>query len=225
MQRMVRLTRIISGRVGNRVVNFIKMKKYIVLIILLQLVSCEKDKYCSDVIRGKPDHLISEQDLNTVKSLFKSNYLSLDNFQVYLLQKDELGHRHVRCFQYVNDLNIFSDDVIFHFDNTGHYYFLSGDIISGIDIDPLPKLDREAVVQLFLKSVEDDGHYSYKLKDLEDRCFSCELGYWDLNAGISYTDPDFRLAWRVRQEGQAYPVAIINDTENKLICYDNGIRY
>jgi len=201
------------------------MKKFIVLIILLQFVSCEKDKNCSDVIRGKLNHLISDQDLITVKSLFKSNNLSLDNFQVYRLQKDKLGHNHVRCYQYVNGLNVFYNDVIFHFDNTGHYYFLSGEIFSKIDIDPSPKLDQQAVVQLFLKSVDDDGFYSDNLKEFEDRCFSCELGYWDLNTGISYADLDFRLAWRIKPEGHDYPVAIINDAENKLIYYDNGIRY
>jgi hypothetical protein len=201
------------------------MKKIAVLIILLQLIACEKDKYCSDVIKGKPNHLISDQDLITVKSLFEINHLSLDNFQVYRLQKDELGYNHVRCYQYVNDLNVFSNDVIFHFDNDDHYYFLSGEIISRIDIDPDPKLDQRTVVKLFLENVKVDEFYSEYLKEFEDGCFLCELGYWDLNAGISYADLDFRLAWRIRPEGYDYPFAVINDTENQLIYYDNGIRY
>lgn len=201
------------------------MKKIIILLILFHFISCENDKYCSYIIKGKQDHLISGQDLKVVKLLFEWNHLSLNNFQVYRLQNDELGHRHVRCYQYVNDLNVFSDEVIFHFDSNNHYYFLSGEIISKIDIAPIPEMDQCAVVELFLNRMADDEFYGANLNEFENGCFSCELGYWDLNAGISYTDQDFRLAWRVRQNGHEYPVAIINDTENKLIYYDNGIRY
>lgn len=201
------------------------MKKYIFLLILLQLVSCETGKFCSDVISGKPDHLISDKELVAVKALFKSNNLSLDNFQVYRFQLDDLGHHHVRCYQFVNDINVFSNEVIFHFDKTGHYYFLSGEIISEINIDPSPGLDQQSVIRLFLKRGEADEFQGENLKDLEDKCFSCEIGYWDLNTGISYADTDFRLAWRIKPEGRDYPVAIINDEENKVIYYDNGIRY
>lgn len=208
-----------------RFINFINMKKYIVLLVLLQLVSCETGKFCSDVIRGKPDHLISDKELTAVKSLFKSNNLSLDNFQVYRLQLDDLGHHHVRCYQFVNDLNVFSNEVIFHFNKTGHYSSISGEIISEISIDPYPVLDQQAVTQLFLKRGETDEFSSENLRDFKGRCYSCEIGYWDLNAGISYTTPDFRLAWRVKPEGHDYPVAIINDAESKIIYYDNGIRY
>lgn len=200
------------------------MKKFLILIFLLQLTACEENKTCSDIIKGKPDHLISSQDLNTVKSLFKLNNLSLDNFQVYRLQKDELGHHHVRCYQFVNDLHVLSNDVIFHFDPTGHYYFLSGEIIQAINISPTPHSDQSAVIELFLNRVENDD-INNNLQEFKNGCFSCELGYWDLNAGISYTDVNFRLAWRVKPEGNDYPLAIINDSENQIIYYDNGIRY
>ena len=202
------------------------MKKVLILIILIHLFACEKSKLCSDVIKSKPDnHLISDSELKTVISLFKSNNLNLDNFLIYRLQKDDLGYTHVRCYQYINNLNVFSDDVIFHFDKQGHYYFLSGELISNIDIKPSPSMDVREVIKLFFHNVENDGFYSNNKKQIEDGCFLCELGYFDLNAGTSYASQNFRLVWRIRPEESEYPYAFINDSDNTLIYYDNGIRY
>jgi Zn-dependent metalloprotease len=202
------------------------MKKVLVLIILIHLFACEKSQLCSDIVKGKPEnHLISDSELNIVTSLFKSNNLSLDNFCVFRLQKDDLGYSHVRCYQYINNLKILSDYVIFHFDKTGHYYFLSGEIIPNIDIKPSPSMDVREVISLFLQSVKNDDFYSTSIKQIENGCISCEIGYYDLNAGISYASQNFKLAWRIRPEESEYPFALINDSNNTLIYYDNGIRY
>jgi hypothetical protein len=200
------------------------MKKIAFLLILICLISCEDSKFCADVIEGKPDNnLIIESDFNTVKSLFSTNDLSLDNFLVYRLQKDDLGHRHVSCYQYVNNLQVFSDEVIFHFDVQNQFYFLSGEIISGIDISSDAKMSKNEVVKLFLELVDDDGFYtSYSLKD---ECFKCEIGYYDLHAGTGNETHNFRLAWKIQPEDSDYPFAYISDNDKLKIYYDNGIRY
>jgi Zn-dependent metalloprotease len=200
------------------------MKKIFVLLIFISLVSCEELKICTDEIKGKPENnLIVESDFNTVKSLFSTNGLSLDNFLVYRLQKDELGYKHVRCYQYVNNLQVFSDDVIFHFNAQNKYYFLSGETINGIDISSDPNMNRSEAVELFLKTADEDGRYTRN--SLKDECFQCEIGYYDLNAGISYASHNFRLAWKIKCEDSDFPFAYINDTDKSMIYYDNGIRY
>lgn len=204
------------------------MKKILISVILIQLFACEKDNVniCSDLIKGKPiNHLISDQEFNTVKSLFKSNNLSLDNFQVYKLQKDNLGYTHVRCYQYINDLIVFYGDVIFHFDNQNHYYILSGDLISDINVRPYSLLSTWQVGKLFLQSIKNDHFYGNDILHYENSCFSCELGYYDLNGGISYASPNFRLVWKIRPESSQYPYALIDDSERTLLYYDNGLRY
>lgn len=200
------------------------MKKIPVLIILICIVSCEDSKNCTDLIKGKPDYnLIAESDFNTVKSLFSANNLSLDNFLVFRLQKDDLGYKHVRCYQYVNNLQVFSDEVIFHFNTQNQYYFLSGEIISGIDISSNPKMSRSEAVNLFLDLVDDDGHFNSN--NLSDDCFKCEIGYYDLNAGTGNSTHSFKLAWKIQREDSDTPFAYIDDTDKSKIYYDNGIRY
>jgi hypothetical protein len=200
------------------------MKKLFILLILCLFSSCEESRYCTDVIKGKPENnLISDSDMNIVRSLFSANNLSIENFLVYRLQKDESGNYHVRCFQYVNNLNVFTDDVIFHFDSQNHYYFLSGETISEIDIRTSPKMSKNDIIEMFLKSVENDSFFNGSLQQIKDGCFYCELGYYDLNAGISYSTHNFKLAWRIHPEDSDYPVATINDTDGDLIGYFNGI--
>ncbi len=200
------------------------MKKFPVLLILISLISCEDSKYCTDIITGIPDqNLINESDLNTVKSLFGTIGMSLDNFLVYRLQNDQLGHKHVRCYQYVNNLQVFTDDVIFHFDAQNKYYLLSGEIISGINISSDPKMSRNDVVKLFLGLADDDSQYTGN--SMKDECFQCEIGYYDLNAGTGNETHNFKLAWKIQREDSEYPFAYINDTDKSKIYYDNGIRY
>jgi hypothetical protein len=201
------------------------MKKVLISIILIQLFACENDNVniCSDLIKGKPiNHLISDQQLNTVQSLFKSNNLSLDKFLVYRLQGDDLGNTHVRCYQYINDLIVFTGEVIFHFDKYNHYYFTSGDIISSIDIKPYPLMNTWQVGKLFLQIIKNYGYNGDILKQYENGCFSCELGYYNLNAGISYASQNYRLAWKITPKDSQYPVAFINDSDNSLIDYFDG---
>lgn len=198
------------------------LKKITVLLVLICIISCEGSNYCTDIIKGKPDNnLISESDFNFVKSLFTTNNLKLDNFLVYRLQVDNSGGKHVRCYQYVNNLQVFSDEVIFHFNAQNHYYFLSGEIISGINLRSDPRMSKNEAVKLFLQFVDDDSFY--KSIDLKDDCFKCEIGYYDLNAGSGNETHNFKLAWKIQREESDFPFAYINDTDASKIYYDNGI--
>jgi hypothetical protein len=200
------------------------MKKIAVLLALICLFSCEDLKNCPDVIKGKPENnIVSEADFNTINSLFSGNNLNIEIFLPYRIQSDELGHKHVRCYQYVNNLQVFSDEVIFHFNAQNQYYSLSGEIISGINKSPDSGMSRKDAERLFLKLADEDGRYSSK--DLNDKCLQCELGYYDMNAGTGTGAHDFKLAWKIKPEDSDYPYAFINDTDKLGIYYDNGVRY
>lgn len=200
------------------------MKKLLAFIIFISLISCEDSKYCTDTITGMPDqNLISESDLSTVSSLFGTIGMSLNKYLVFRFQTDQLGGKHVKCYQYVNNIKIFSDEIIFHFDSQNRFTSLSGEIISTIDINSVPKMSKNDVVKLFLELVDEDGRFSSR--SLKNECIQCEIGYYDLNAGTSNQTHNFKLTWKIRGEDSVYPFAYINDTDKSKIYYDNGVRY
>jgi Zn-dependent metalloprotease len=211
------------------------MKRILSLVLLISLGACENSKdsvTCDDtdfsyeIVKGKPDNnLISTAELDTVKDLFELNNLNFDNFLVYRFEKDDLGYIHVKCYQYINNLKVFSNDVIFHFDYKGHYCALSGELISNIDIKTSPSMHVCEVINLFLLNIECDNFKGYPIKEYIAGGFKCELGYYDLNAGVGYASQNFKRAWRISPNEQDYPYALINDSDYSLIYYDNGIRY
>jgi len=208
------------------------MKKAYCFLILVLLIACNDTNYqeqCSDIIvQGESSkYIISNSDLNTVKSIFESNHLSLNNLIVSRFEVDQENHKYIGCYQYVNDLIVFTGHVNFLFDEFNHYYNRSGDMLPNIEINASPKMDKFDLIKMFLDYVENDTIYAIfngnQLEKIKEGCFRCELGYYDLNAGTSYSSPNFILAWKVSPENQRYPYAYINDTDKKLIHYLNGI--
>lgn len=201
------------------------MGKCAIFLLMFFAVSCEVLTDCPKLVQGKPrGQLVSDQEFSTIKTLFKSNNLPYDSYQFFRLERDDLGIYHARCFQYVNNLKVLSGELIFHFDSRGHYESISGEIVSGIDVDDLPSMSLNEVENLFLNKVKEDHFYAGSRKVMND-CIICELGYFNRNSGISYATPEYLLAWRVRPQKSDYPYAIIIDSEESVISFDNGIRY
>jgi Zn-dependent metalloprotease len=203
------------------------MKKILIPVFLFLLIACENSSeisnICPDCIKGKPEnHLISAQDLNTVKFLFSSNNINLDNYRVYEFGKDDIGMRHVRCYQYVNNLNLLNELLIFHFDAFGKFKSLSGNIISDIDCDSIPLMDISDIKTMYLQKVGEDSAKNIDKTKIKNGCILCESGYYNVNAYISFSTPDFILAWKVKPEGSTYPFAYINDSAKTVIKYING---
>lgn len=208
-----------------------KSKTIIILISLcFGILSCEQDEtenfHCVNTIRNSAATVIlSESELGTIKSLFDYNRLDFNKYQFSSLQNDELGYHHIRCNQFVNSLRVFTDDLIFHFDQNDKYYSLSGDIIEKIDLNTKTSMDYDSVVEKFLHLIEQDNTYIGDKKEIINNCFDLEFGYFDLNAGISYSDENFTKAWKIKLTNKDYPYAYINDENSETISYDNGIRY
>ncbi len=209
------------------------MKKHFFLIlgisILIGLLSCErvstKNEYCVRRILNNPDSIIlSETDLNFTKSLFSANHLSINHYQFYALEKDESGC-HVECRQFIKNLNVFSNELIFHFDSFGKYTSLTGYIIDEALPASRPSMHQNSVIDKFISEINKDGFYAESIEEFKSDCFDCELGYYNLNVGTGSTVSKFTRVWKVNPKDNQYPNAIINDLNGSIIYYDNGFRY
>jgi len=206
------------------------MKKLILIIISalicgVAFVSCnsdttdEKNSVCVKIIKSSPGTtVLSKSEMGIVKNLFNRNQLDYTKCLFTQFQQDELGYYHIRCYQFANNLIVFTSDAIFHFDQNGNYYFLSGKLINNIDLDTKPSMDKNKVAQLFKSMLVQDGNTA-----LVDNCFDIEFGYYDLNAFSSTANGNFTKAWKIYPANREYPYAYINDENSEIITYDNGI--
>ena len=229
------------------------MKKWTIITIsfCFCLLSCEKNdnendnenSYCVNTIRNSPTTTtLSESEMNTIKYLFNHNQLDYTKYLFTRFQEDELGYRHVRCYQFANNLIIFTSDAIFHFDKNDNYSSLSGDLISMINLNTKSSMKQDNVVEKYIDIVKHDEDFLawlrllvemakvdetvevITLEDIIEGCFDVEFGYYDLNVGISYTNENFAKAWKIKPTNREYPYVYINDENSETIYYDNGFR-
>lgn len=203
------------------------------LFTLIIILSCNDEKhekilkdYCiEDITDGPGVILLSESDFGFTKYLFESNSLNYSNYQFYKLQTDVSGDHHVRCHQFKNNIRLFSNDLIFHFDEKDQYYRTSGDIVYEFDLDANTSMDQEKVSEIFTQLLIGDYFYQYTEEYLDTCCFDVEFGLYDINSSTGSTEINITKTWTVTFKEQKYPYAIINDDSSELIYYDNGIRY
>ena len=227
------------------------MKKWMIIITVSLcscILSCEKNEnensYCVNTIKNSPTTTaLSESETNTIKHLFNHNHLDYTKYQFTRFQEDELGYRHVRCYQFANNLIIFTSDAIFHFDKNDNYSSLSGNLINTINLNTKSSMEQDHVVKNYIDIVKHDEDFLawlrllvemakvdetvevITLEDIIEGCFDVEFGYYDLNAGISYTNENFTKAWKIKPTNREYPYAYINDENSETIYYDNGFRW
>lgn len=216
-----------------------KSRVLIVSVVLLScFVSCvvtdpyvepemQENKYCITRMKDSPDSvLLSKEDFSIAKNLFEFNKLDDSNLQFYEMLKDDLGYYHVKCNQYTNGLKIFTENVIFHF-KQNICYFCSGNLITQLDLDTIPKMPADAVAEKYLERLEEDSFYQQSGLDaaIQQGCFEIEFGYHrnDASTGDSYNN--YTKTWKINPKGKEYPYAYINDNTSEVIYYDNGIRY
>ena len=197
----------------------------ITLIFSVMHYSCKtktvNNAYCVKVIQQSPSTLVlpaSEQ--NVIQSLFNSNGMDFSNYQFVQLDTDELGFRHVRCYQFVNNLKVFSEVLIFHFNPQDAYYLVSGNIINSIGLESKPSLNQHKVAGIFIQQIAQEKASMVDQAILKG-CFDIELGY----VGLDGSTEKFAKAWKVNPTGKDYPFAYINDETSEIIYYDNGVRY
>jgi hypothetical protein len=172
---------------------------------------------------------VCDSEFTIVKSLFSKNNLSLSNLKIYRL----LEHKgyHVRCYQYYSTFNfryslleLFRNDVVFNFDTNHNFYSLGGELINEVQINFRPKVTIAEASNLFYYELKNDWWYKDSVVAYSNDGFNAELGIYDLNAGFSYAEHNFVLAWRLTtNNGFKYPRAYIRADSLELINYSNGI--
>lgn len=214
-----------------------------VLVIMSFLSSCTKesklnlpeDNGCIER-RMLPvnSHGISSTDIPTLNALFQNNNIDNSTYryyqyihqtvQTYFPPYASFDDKIVKVDEYTNGLRIFTGQLVFSFkDNV--LSFKGGEPTKGTSLNTTALLTLGQLRKLFIGHIEQfDKRGSY----FQDSCFTAEFGYYNLNAGTSYSAENLVKAWRVTLKDRVYPseypIAYYEDTDGKLIYYDNGIR-
>jgi len=201
------------------------MKRIIIPLLLVLTVSCEMLTDCPKMVKGKPEgHLVDDWELKTIKTLFQASDLSYENYQFYGLQCIISGEFFVSCHQYVNNLKVWTGDLFFYFDKNGRLESIRGDMVSAIYAGTSPSMDLSEVESAFLERMKEDSFYRNS-KSVANGCMTCELVYCDLSRVRDGSTPDHVLAWLVKPEKSDYPVAVVIDSDQSVVYYNNGIVY
>lgn len=210
-------------------------KIYLIAIVILVLTSCKKgeqlpiDNGCISQV-GKKHFNVSSADSLTAVKLLQQNNLPYSNlsFERVILDdtiKNTLGsyiYQHIFVMQNFNGLSLLSNDIGYHF-RDGVLFSSSGTVYSSINLDNRPSLSLPRLRKLYLTEVGQDGYFKLSA-NFKDSCLVAELGYYDLNAGISNSSPHFVKVWSVTPKGLSYPLGIFRDDNAQTISYFDGIE-
>jgi hypothetical protein len=219
-----------------------KMKKTVLRLLFLTLTfyACTKQQLAEDsgcierLIIPENEHSINMADIASANALFLNNNIDNskyrynsyihDSTQTYFSPYAKFDNKVVMVDEYTNGLKIFTGQLVFTFKNEV-FNFKGGYPTNGTTLNATPMLTIGQLRKLFLNHIEQFDHKGIQYKD---SCFTAEFGYYNLNAGTSYAPENLIKAWSLtlknRNYPSNYPVAFYQDTDGKLIYYDNGIR-
>jgi Zn-dependent metalloprotease len=166
------------------------------------------------------DHSISSQELSQIKEFFIKNDLNINNLEFHAFNVDQFGNTHLRANQFYGDVPIFSNDLTIHFDKNGKFTSLIGDRVDKVNIILEPKVTMNEAFNTFRKYT---GTGLVPIKNVHS--FTGELGIYDLNAGVSYTEPNFVMAWFFKPIIGGYPMGYVNAYTGEKIYFDDGVRF
>lgn len=200
-----------------------------IVLIFISLLSCEDDKSdncINELIDSKNNVLISQNEFEMINTLNPSPYDIRNNIQIYNLidlNDDELK---IQCYQFSNDLKLFSDPLNYIYDSGVLQHYVGDTIGNSIKLNTVSDFNADQIVEIYKNQVNNDSNITddTRISTLKD-CIDCEFGYWDLNVSTGDAEKDFVKAWKVNPTDQQYPYVIIGDSEGDIIYYDNGIRY
>jgi hypothetical protein len=167
--------------------------------------------------------------MTIVRTLFRTNNLSLENLRIDrfsaesptdLIPTAESGiFYHVRCTQFVSGMEVFSQELIYHFKDSNRFYGISGHRVEAPGVDTLPKISMDVALAGFCKSIGDDHVYTDSLESFMRKGFTAELGYYQLEPG------HLTLMWRLNVVDRLVPESYIRADSIAVPRYDNGVRY
>ena len=158
--------------------------------------------------------LVPETDMAFVQDLFKKNNLSCADLEVWLLRRDvdstgqpSPGRSFVFCNQFYRGLEISSSEVIFWFNNEGIYYYMVGELFTGITLDTIPGVSLKDAGMLFYRGIVGDRLYADSLRSFRSRGFNAELGIRDLNLGTNRAPSGIFYLWYCDREGKRQKIS------------------
>jgi hypothetical protein len=202
-------------------------------LLILVILSCRKsdnlpeDNRCTNLVIDNPDiQLLPDQEIDTIKYLFSTNYISYSGLQFWNFIEsrgyNNVLFRNIGAYQFVNGLKVFTDYWGFEFGENNVLVNMFGDTIRNLSLPSKPILLQSQVRGIFINEIKKDGFYKNNLA-IQDSCIEMEFGYYDLNSGSGNQSGNYTTAWKVYPKNQNYPNAYIDDLRGKLIYYDNGI--
>ncbi|WP_143434909.1 hypothetical protein [Hymenobacter roseosalivarius] len=186
-------------------------------------------KGCIKQVATSPDaHAIAKAEQAIAVRLFQQNGIDLSNLRFTRFIEEDLDlngrtnhYVHVSAAQFGNGLPFLTGGIIYAFKD-GKFTFLSGELLT-TTVDPKPVSSlaqvRSAFFTEFIKYEQNSSFY--KAKDFKDKCLTAELGYFTLRGGE--TQPKSVLAWHVKPKDAEYPTAYINDRDNTIIYFFDGV--
>lgn len=203
-------------------------KIFYCLLIVALAVSCKKgayiveDKRCSElIVDDQTINLLPVKEIDTIHYLFTKNHINIPG----LLPKSyiySMGYRYIGAYQFVNGLKVFTNHWSFEFGKNDSLIFMHGDTILSLDLPKMPRLSIAQVRSIFINAINADGFIIYA--SLQDSCMNMQFGYYDLKAGAYNNVHKYTTAWKINPNNRDYPYAFIDDLNERLIYYDNGIR-
>ena len=211
---------------------------------ILALYACNKpdilrpkegDNGCIErIIVPVTGHSVSNTDVVVINTLFTNNGIDWSKYRYYQYINDstqtyfppyaKFDDKVVKVDQYTNGLKIFTGQLVFEFRNN-IFSYMGGYPTAGTNLNTTPELKPAQLRKLFIGHIE---QFDYTGNQYNDSCFRCEFGYFNINAGSSYSTENLVKAWSVTLKNRTwpseYPIAYYQDSDGKLIYYDNGIQ-
>jgi hypothetical protein len=199
----------------------------IIAFFSITFKSCSlfKDDYC--IYEGyytEYENTLSETEIERIKYLIPKAGLSLDSLNFYRYDITSLNTEKIWCYQYSNNLKVFSGKLVFVFEGELFQHCIGTIVEESIGLDRTYKLSPEIVLDLFIMQVEDDDKTDIDAIILKKECIKCERGYWDKSIGSGKPYTDYIKAWKVEIESTSSLYAIIDDENQEVQYYENGIR-
>lgn len=172
--------------------------------------------------------LVTDAQMDTVKTLFSSNGLSLNHLQVYsVVNEGKYGIIHVYCNQFINGLLIFGDDTGFHFEKgqTGYsLQYMPSNLVSGsVNIDSFFKSSPLHAANVLYQKITGDLQYYNRSSGWADSCYNVTLGILSTTPNSPNEKANYKLAWEITPKNNEYPYCIVNALWGTLEYYNDGI--
>lgn len=209
------------------------MKSILYFTAFLLVFSCTKNKDngpdtgCAKIVSSNPNEkVLPDQELNSIHTLFVKNDLSSTNLQfIYYFNDSTTGLKVVTGVQYVNDLKVFTNNLVYTFNGNDSLISMNkNDIVQDLSLSATPKLSTKKVREVFLDEVSKDI-FENKDSTIGENCVDMEFGYYDINRVTNDTTFNYTTAWKAYPQDRKFPYAFINDQNSDLLEYNNGIVF